>query len=189
MRSIAKTATLIAALGAGPAMAEIPAPGDLSPHLARAATIEALRWQARPVIILGDGPEIQSQLGVLQDRAGDLSARDVVILTERPGAIALGPGLTEGFAVLLLGKDGEVKLSQSSPVTADALIELIDTMPMRQNEAADRADRSQSAGAAVEGPVEDTATGDSPGAAMPGDAPAAPEAAAPDAADDAAAAE
>ncbi|MDM7459224.1 MAG: DUF4174 domain-containing protein [Paracoccus sp. (in: a-proteobacteria)] len=130
------TATFIAVFGVSPALAEAPAPGDLSPHLARQSTIEAMRGQARPIVILGEGNEIQNQLDVLWQRAEELRARDVVILTNRPGAIAFGPGLAEGFAVLLLGMDGEIKLSQSSPVSAETIIEVIDSMPMRQNELA-----------------------------------------------------
>ncbi|MDM7459027.1 MAG: DUF4174 domain-containing protein [Paracoccus sp. (in: a-proteobacteria)] len=128
------TATFIAAFGVSSALADAPAPGDLSPHLARQSTIAAMQGQARPIVILGKGNEIQAQLNVLWQRAEELRARDVVILTNRPGAIALGPGLTEGFAVLLLGMDGEIKLSQSSPVSAETVIEVIDSMPMRQNE-------------------------------------------------------
>lgn len=41
------------------------------------------------------------------------------------------PGM---FRVILLGKDGGVKLSSASPVSMDTLSNLIDTMPMRRNE-------------------------------------------------------
>lgn len=41
---------------------------------------------------------------------------------------------SDSFAVLLIGKDGGVKLRRAEPVTADELFRLIDSMPMRQQE-------------------------------------------------------
>jgi hypothetical protein len=40
----------------------------------------------------------------------------------------------DDFAVLLVGKDGGVKLRSTSPVAPDELFPLIDSMPMRQQE-------------------------------------------------------
>ncbi|MBN67149.1 MAG: hypothetical protein CMM94_06245 [Rickettsiales bacterium] len=40
----------------------------------------------------------------------------------------------DAFEVILLGKDGEEKLRQSEPLSAEALFGLIDSMPMRQRE-------------------------------------------------------
>ncbi|MCU0226678.1 MAG: DUF4174 domain-containing protein [Bryobacterales bacterium] len=40
----------------------------------------------------------------------------------------------QDFAVLLVGRDGGVKLRQNTPVDAPALFALIDSMPMRQQE-------------------------------------------------------
>lgn len=45
------------------------------------------------------------------------------------------------FTVMLIGKDGGIKLSQTSPVTNTELFELIDAMPMRRQEMRERADR------------------------------------------------
>lgn len=38
------------------------------------------------------------------------------------------------FGVLLIGKDGHVKLRRGTPVAASEITALIDTMPMRQDE-------------------------------------------------------
>jgi hypothetical protein len=38
------------------------------------------------------------------------------------------------FQVLLIGKDGTVKLRSDEPVTSDRIFSLIDSMPMRQRE-------------------------------------------------------
>lgn len=43
-----------------------------------------------------------------------------------------------GHAVRLVGKDGEVKLAKSGYVRMDEVYELIDTMPMRQQERRER---------------------------------------------------
>lgn len=96
-------------------------------------TLRALRWQARPVLVLGPQAQVRDQIAALQARAAALADRDVVLLIDGPGADALDAGA--GFRVLLIGKDGGVKLDQSEPVTADRIIALIDSMPMRRREA------------------------------------------------------
>lgn len=96
-------------------------------------TLDDLRWQARPVVVLGPAPQVAAQIAALQPRAGALAERDVVLLTDGPGAVAFGDGT--GFQVLLIGKDGGVKLRDRRPITADRIIALIDTMPMRRREA------------------------------------------------------
>lgn len=40
----------------------------------------------------------------------------------------------EGFEVMLIGKDGGVKQREAHLVTAQSLFDLIDSMPMRQDE-------------------------------------------------------
>ncbi len=57
-----------------------------------------------------------------------LSAREQAIARER---LRIVPG---AFRVVLLGKDGGVKLSSASPVSMETLSSLIDTMPMRRSE-------------------------------------------------------
>lgn len=44
----------------------------------------------------------------------------------------------DGFKVVLLGKDGTVKLTSATPVEAETLFRTIDAMPMRQREMRDR---------------------------------------------------
>ena len=38
------------------------------------------------------------------------------------------------FTIILIGKDGEVKLRENAPVEIAKLFEIIDTMPMRQRD-------------------------------------------------------
>lgn len=40
----------------------------------------------------------------------------------------------EEFCVVLVGKDGGVKLREAAPVEADRVFALVDSMPMRQRE-------------------------------------------------------
>ncbi|MBW7055829.1 DUF4174 domain-containing protein [Paracoccus bogoriensis] len=117
------------------AASNVPTPGDLSPHPLAQGVLDKLRWQARPLVIVADGPAIETQLTALMQEADALSERDVVILTAAPGTSDLPLPAGGDFALLLIGKDGGVKLSRSQPVTPAEIIALIDQMPMRQNEA------------------------------------------------------
>ncbi len=98
-------------------------------------TLDDLRWTARPVVVLGDGPEVEAQLDALRTETPALVERQVVVLTEGPGAADVRDRVGTGFAVLLIGKDGRVKLSQTTLVDPAQIISLIDSMPMRQREA------------------------------------------------------
>lgn len=122
---------------AAPAIAapDVPTPGDLSPHPLAQGVLDSLRWQARPVVIVADGPATEAQLTQLMSEADALSERDVVILTAAPGTTDLPLPAGSDFALLLIGKDGGVKLSRSQPVAPADIIALIDQMPMRRNEA------------------------------------------------------
>ena len=60
------------------------------------------------------------------------SSRSAAALRSRFG---VGPGQ---FRVILVGKDGGVKLSSGSPVAAGTLLRLIDSMPMRAQEMRER---------------------------------------------------
>lgn len=121
-----------------PALAHADRAGAQTPtdaHPIQRDTLDLLRWQARPVVVLGQGAATAAQLTALQGRMDDLAERDVVLLTDGPGAEALRDTVGDGFAVLLIGKDGGVKLQRQTPVDPDEIIGLIDTMPMRQREA------------------------------------------------------
>ena len=101
-------------------------------------------WLARPVVIFADSPNdprFRRQLELLADRAGDLADRDVIILTDTdPAAQSM---LRErlrprGFALVLIGKDGNVVLRKPNPWTAREISRSIDKMPLRQQEVEDR---------------------------------------------------
>lgn len=97
------------------------------------------RWQDRVVLLLashGD-PALAEQRRRLEAAASAMAERDVVVLVPAGAEAARLRqrfGLDDRFAVLLLGKDGGVKLQAREPVAADELTALIDAMPMRRQE-------------------------------------------------------
>ena len=103
-------------------------------------TIDGYLWVKRPVIVFADTDldvNFQTQMKSLRQGAEELAARDVVVLvdanpTERT---ALRKKFRpRGFAVLLMGKDGQIKLRKPFPWDARELSRSIDKMPMRQQE-------------------------------------------------------
>ncbi|KGM48838.1 DUF4174 domain-containing protein [Pseudooceanicola atlanticus] len=104
------------------------------------ATLERYRWQARPVLIFAPSPEDPSyraataQLAALRD---GLAERDIVVLvdTDPDAGGALRDRLgAEGFEMLLVGKDGGVKMRAGEVIAPETLFATIDRMPMRQRE-------------------------------------------------------
>jgi hypothetical protein len=73
----------------------------------------------------------------LGEAVDELVERDIVVLIDTDPS-GQGPLRTsfgaEGFEVLLIGKDGGVKLRQQEPVGTDVLFAVIDAMPMRRQE-------------------------------------------------------
>jgi hypothetical protein len=124
---------------------------------ADARPLDALRWEKRVIVMLADGgddPALAEQEARLRAVLPDLTERDVVLVTaegptvtvdghtvpaptaeELRDAYADGAG---GFQVVLVGKDGGVKLRSDEPVAASDFFALIDTMPMRRREMRER---------------------------------------------------
>jgi hypothetical protein len=123
-------------------------------------TLRAMRDCYRPLLVFApalDDPQLVEQLNQLKAEPIDLKSRDLLyvpIVPEGhnqpiPGSRVPTAGLSEDelaamrhhfkvepaeFLVILIGKDGEEKLSSRSPVTAERLKALIDSMPMRKSE-------------------------------------------------------
>ncbi|MBE9635856.1 DUF4174 domain-containing protein [Salipiger mangrovisoli] len=131
------------------AAASLATPGDLAAeddlfrHLpAEARDLHALRWSHRPVLLFapssGDAA-YAAQMELLHAAEEGLRARDIVVLSDldprSPGPIrqAFCPG---GFKLVLVGKDGGVKLEEKAVIDPEQLFALIDRMPMRQREIA-----------------------------------------------------
>ena len=111
--------------------------------------LEEFLWRARPVIVFADTPEnpaFERQLELLEARIGELTERDVVIITDaskdEPSALRtkLRP---RGFMLTLIGKDGGVKLRKPFPWDVRELSRSIDKIPLRQQEIRDKAAASE----------------------------------------------
>lgn len=131
------------------------APGDRPPDPALpadgpAATLEVLDatevepsqylWQARPVVIFADTPQdpaFVEQLRMIRGDSSQLLLRDVVVVLDSdPDARSawrrnLRP---EGFSLVLLDKDGQVKQRKPAPWSVREIIRAIDKFPLRRQE-------------------------------------------------------
>lgn len=101
-------------------------------------------WEKRPVVIFADSPNdprFAQQIAFLEAQLDELAVRDVIILTDTdPEAkTALRTKLRpRGFMLVLIGKDGGVKLRKPFPWDVRELTRVIDKMPMRQREVRER---------------------------------------------------
>lgn len=101
------------------------------------------RWTSRVLVISapepGD-PRVAAQRAELaKDRAGvterDLVVREAFGDSREARRLRAAVGLpADGFRVVLVGKDGAAKRTETAPISAAALFEIIDAMPMRRDE-------------------------------------------------------
>lgn len=100
----------------------------------------AFLWEARPVVVFADtsaDPAFVEQLRMLTRDPGQLIARDVVVVTDTDPAAnstwrrSLRP---EGFSLVLLDKDGQVKQRKPSPWSVREIWRAIDKFPLRRQE-------------------------------------------------------
>jgi hypothetical protein len=112
---------------------------------------------SRRIVIIAaasaEAPLVREQRAELLGHAAGLDERDMVAFIALPGNrvepvhgqapaptdvqdfLSRNPSSAAGpFTVLLVGKDGGVKLRSPGPVAAQELFALIDTMPMRRQE-------------------------------------------------------
>ena len=115
-----------------------------------AGPLDDQRWRHRIVLVFADVSSeslARRQLDELASVGDGLRVRDVRVLdiignTAPPGLRAAelrrAYHPSQGFCVVLVGKDGGVKLRREAPVTAAQLFAAIDAMPMARDEAARR---------------------------------------------------
>ena len=114
--------------------------GQDGPVAEMPADLDAYRWRDRLVLLFAasaDDPAYTEQRDALEAVTEGLSERHIVVLADTdPGAAGALRARFEpqGFEVLLVGKDGGVKLRQGQPVAAETLFATIDAMPMRRRE-------------------------------------------------------
>ena len=121
--------------------------------MASADAMSAYHWKNRPVVVFaGQGGEssLAEQRRIFAASRAGLAERDVVVVWVTGNSVRAdlgpGPGMTaaqlrarfgapdNGFRIVLVGKDGGAKLTQSSPLGTAALFGTIDAMPMRRDE-------------------------------------------------------
>ncbi len=124
------------------------------PHLATAAMCAlsmvspAHAGSTRPLYVFaptsGDA-RLASQRSIISAASSGLAERDMpvimIIADQVSGSPQSGAALRARFGiaptqfrVILVGKDGGVKMSAASPVSAQSLFALVDAMPMRRQE-------------------------------------------------------
>jgi len=97
-------------------------------------------WQKRPVVVFADtalDPRFAEQLAMLEREAEAIEERDVVVITDTDPATLSDlrrKFRPRGFQLLLIGKDGQVKLRKPFPWNVRELSRAIDKMPMRKRE-------------------------------------------------------
>jgi hypothetical protein len=116
--------------------------------------LDAYRWKNRIILVFAPSSTFklyERQIRELQDQTDGILDRDLIIFEifergkSRSGNASLSEhqatqfrhqfGVKEGkFVIILMGKDGTVKLRSNEPVGTSELFSLIDGMPMRQEE-------------------------------------------------------
>lgn len=102
--------------------------------------LDAFTWIARPVIVFADtpaDPRFIEQMELLTSRIDLLVDRDVILITDtdpEAGSALRREYRPRGFSLLLVGKDGGIKLRKPFPWDVRELTASIDKMPMRREE-------------------------------------------------------
>ncbi|MFV0336498.1 MAG: DUF4174 domain-containing protein [Tropicimonas sp.] len=145
MTRIPLTPLLVAAFLALPAPAqEVQEPATLIILPAEDVDLAAFLWTDRVLAVFADtpaDPRFIKQMQMIRERPSDLIERDVVVITDtEPGARtaarqALRP---RGFTLVLVDKDGEVKLRKPSHWQTRDIARSIDKTPLRLDEIRER---------------------------------------------------
>lgn len=107
-------------------------------------TAEEFLWQARLIVVFADSaldPRFADQIAKLEVGAEALLERDVVVITDTDpaNASALREDLRpRGFMMVLIGKDGVIRLRKPFAWDVREISRSIDKIPLRQQEVRDR---------------------------------------------------
>ncbi|MDB6176912.1 DUF4174 domain-containing protein [Paracoccus sp. Z330] len=124
---------------ASPKMPEAP-PLRVEEHAAADVQPDQFRWVSRPVVVFADTPEdpaFREQMSALRTRPAMLVERDVVVIVDTdpeggsPWRELLHP---RGFSLVVLDKDGQVKLRKPLPWDIREISRAIDKFPLRRQE-------------------------------------------------------
>ncbi|WP_158025991.1 DUF4174 domain-containing protein [Pararhizobium arenae] len=115
-------------------------------------SLSQLEWKNRVVLVFGQtyDEKVLQQIDLLKSKENELADRDMVIIRVSVNEVHAVYGKASGldasairreahmrderFKVLLIGKDGDVKLRSDRIVGATEMFGLIDSMPMRNAE-------------------------------------------------------
>lgn len=114
----------------------------------QAQSLSSLKWQKRIIILMdaaGDTEIRNEQLSAFDSFKSDMEERDLLIFCYdgrqlldadlNPSSYKLTSVNDLSFqGVILIGKDGGIKLKESFPVAPERIFALIDGMPMRRAE-------------------------------------------------------
>ncbi|MFD0798167.1 DUF4174 domain-containing protein [Maribacter chungangensis] len=118
-----------------------------------AQNISDYKWENRLIFLVDEEPEtsiMNSQLKILEAKSDELKERDIMVFQLTPKTILLSNGEetrlssietyrslaipTDFKGIILVGKDGGVKLKKPYIVPVANIFTLIDGMPMRKSE-------------------------------------------------------
>ncbi|AXC48316.1 DUF4174 domain-containing protein [Paracoccus suum] len=97
-------------------------------------------WQSRVVVVFADtaaDPAFTRQITALQSQPASLMARDVVVVTDvdpAGGSVWRKMLRPEGFSLVVIDKDGQVKTRKPLPWTVREIARAIDKFPSRLEE-------------------------------------------------------
>jgi hypothetical protein len=103
-------------------------------------TLESFAWTHRPILVFANSPNdinFERQVNMLQSSIAELKERDVVVLLDtdpKAKSMLRKTVRPRGFVIILVGKDGQIKLRKPFPWDVRSLSRAIDKMPMRRQE-------------------------------------------------------
>ena len=113
---------------------------DLFQPVTSETDLKTFAWQNRLIVVFANTKQdvrLQTQIEYLKIDPAALAEREIVVLTDSDPAmdsLLRQKFRPRGFTLLLIGKDGQVKLRKPFPWDLRALSRAIDKMPMRRQE-------------------------------------------------------
>ena len=125
-----------------------------APEKAMSMDLTQFQWKNRLLFLFapdGNHPLFKNLQNQIMAQKAEVEDRDLVVFEvpaqgpSRMNAAPIDPQVADSirdhfaiprntFSLILVGKDGSIKLKRNDPVDIGAVFELIDSMPMRQNE-------------------------------------------------------
>ena len=104
-----------------------------------AQNIQEYRWKNRLIVLVSNASnsaELNQQRQIFELKQSQLEERDIILLNRKPKSSELSRFSLDGNfqGVLLIGKDGGIKLKKPFIVKPQTIFDLVDSMPMRRAE-------------------------------------------------------